>query len=267
MELPGRLVLLGHPVSHSLSPAFQNAALRSAGFPLAYEALDVAPANLASVARLLTGERAAGNVTVPHKEAFVACCTTLSPVARHVGAVNTFWVEDGALVGDNTDVGGFDSAVRSTVGLPAAPFAVAVIGAGGAARAVAAAVERWHGATARIWSRTAARAGQLADRFARTRAVAGLEEAVRGASLVVNATPLGLGGGERHPVPPALLDADARAFDLAYRRGGTPWVVACRARGLAASDGLPMLLEQGALSFERWFARAPDREAMHKAVR
>lgn len=265
MDLPGRLVLLGHPVAHSLSPAFQNAALRAARIPLVYEALDVAPADLARMAGLLAESCAAGNVTVPHKEAFAASCHTLSPVARHTGAVNTFWVEDGTLHGDNTDVGGFDAAVRATVGVPAAPFVVAVIGAGGAARAVLAAAERWEGAGVRLWSRTMARAERLADRFGAARAEWSLDAAVRGAALVVNATPVGV-AVEGMPVDPALLDAGARVFDLAYRRGGTPWVLASRARGLRASDGLPMLLEQGALAFQRWFGRAPDRDAMREAV-
>ncbi|MEA3247104.1 MAG: shikimate dehydrogenase [Gemmatimonadota bacterium] len=265
MELPGRLVLLGHPVSHSLSPAFQNAALRAAGIPLQYEALDVPPRDLARVTGLLAEAGAAGNVTVPHKEAFVARCDVLSPVARQAGAVNTFWVEGGALHGDNTDVGGFDAAVRATVGLPSGPFEVAVLGAGGAARAVLAAVERWEGARVRVWARTMARAERLITQFRSARAVWSLDEAVQGAALVVNATPVG-SVHDGLPADPSLLDADARVFDLAYRRGLTPWVLACRARGLRASDGLPMLLEQGALSFERWFGRAPDRNAMLEAV-
>lgn len=266
MDLPGRLLLLGHPVSHSLSPVFQNAALRAAGIPLRYEALDVPPSELARMVGLLVEARAAGNVTVPHKEAFMARCDSLSPVARHTGAVNTFWVEEGALHGDNTDVGGFDAAVRATVGLPTGPFDVALIGAGGSARAVLAAAERWEGAHVRVWSRTMERAEKLAARFAGARAEWSLDAAVRGAALVVNATPVGaLQDGL--PVDPGLLDAGARVFDVAYRRGGTPWVLACRARGLAASDGLPMLLEQGALSFERWFGRVPDRAAMRETVR
>ncbi|HVZ49899.1 MAG TPA: shikimate dehydrogenase [Gemmatimonadaceae bacterium] len=265
-ELPGRLVLVGHPVSHSLSPRFQNAALRAAGIALTYEALDIAPRDLPQAAHTLCASSAAGNVTVPHKEAFARLCTTLSPVAERTGAVNTFWTEGGGLVGDNTDVGGFDAAVRATVGLPDGPFEVAVLGAGGAASAVLAAVERWEGARARVWSRTMSRAEDLAHRYARiARADWDLAEAVRGAGLVVNATPVGLDAGAV-PVDPALLAPDAAAFDLAYRRGETDWVHACRARGLRASDGLPMLLEQGALAFERWFGRAPDRRAMRAAV-
>jgi shikimate dehydrogenase len=267
VELPGRLVLLGHPVAHSLSPALQNAALRSAGIPLTYEAMDVTPARLAGVAALLRDDAAAGNVTVPHKEAFAALCDSCSPVAERVGAVNTFWTESGALVGDNTDVGGFDAAVRRHFGLPHEHGVVVVIGAGGSAAAVLAAVERWAGARVRIVARTSHRAATLAARFARIATVsARLEDAVLDAALVVNATPIGL-DGTKYPVDPAMLPAGADVLDLAYRRGETPWVHACRARGLRAADGLAMLVEQGALAFERWFGAIPDRDAMWKAAR
>src|SRR5438045_84635 len=97
---PGRLVLLGHPVSHSFSPAFQNAALRAAGIPLVYEALDVAPRELRIVLRELKAADAAGNVTIPHKVAVHASCDELTSIAIRVGAVNTFWFESGKLHGD-----------------------------------------------------------------------------------------------------------------------------------------------------------------------
>ncbi len=267
MELPGRLVLLGHPVAHSLSPAMQNAALRGAGFRLTYEAMDVAPEQLTTVAGLLRDAGAAGNVTVPHKEAFASLCTSRSPVAERVGAVNTFWTEDGALVGDNTDVGGFDAAVRRHFGVPHDHGVVVVLGAGGSAAAVLAAVERWDGARVRIVARSPTRANALAERFSRiATVVAHVADAVHDAALVVNATPIGLEGAEL-PVDPAFLPANADALDLTYRRGETPWVHACRARGLRAGDGLAMLVEQGALAFERWFGAIPDRDAMWKAAR
>jgi shikimate dehydrogenase len=265
-SLPGRLVLIGHPVSHSLSPKFQNAALRAAGIPLEYTAVDVTPAELTSVAHGLADADAAGNVTVPHKEAFAACCSTLSPVARRTGAVNTFWTEDGTLVGDNTDVGGFDAAIRGSLGIPDEPFEVALLGAGGAASAVLAAAERWEHAKVRVWSRTMARAEKLAARYGRiARTEWSLDSALSGARIVVNATPVGLHSDDM-PVDPAMIDPGASVFDLVYRRGETPWVLACRAHGLRAADGLGMLLEQGALSFERWFGCVPDRAAMKHAL-
>ena len=108
-----RLVLIGHPVSHSLSPVFQSAALRAAGIAATYEAVNVAPADLPGMVARMRIERLRGNVTVPHKEAFHAHCDIVGDVARRVGAVNCFWCDSaGQLHGENTDVGGFDAAAR-----------------------------------------------------------------------------------------------------------------------------------------------------------
>jgi shikimate dehydrogenase len=140
-RLPGRLLLLGHPVAHSLSPRFQNAALRAAGIPLVYEALDVAPPDLPDLLRSLGQIGAAGNVTVPHKASVAAHCDELTPVAERAGAVNTFWFERGRLFGDNTDVAGFDAAADELRGdSRQSPTAdVGLLGAGGAAAAASAA--------------------------------------------------------------------------------------------------------------------------------
>jgi shikimate dehydrogenase len=266
MSLPGRLVILGHPVAHALSPTFQNAALKHAGIPLTYEAMDVTPARLATVAGLLRDVRGAGNITVPHKESFAKLCGRLSPVAERTGAVNTFWTADGVIVGDNTDVGGFDAAINYHFGAPCDRLKVAVLGAGGAAAAVLAAVERWAGASVALHGRSRARANALAARFNRiATAVGSVAEAVDGAELVVNATPVGLHGDDL-PCNPALLGAKTDAFDLTYRLIETPWVLSCRARGLRAADGLTMVVEQGALAFERWFEMPADRSVMYRAV-
>lgn len=265
-SLPGRLVLLGHPVAHSLSPTFQNAALRRAGLPLRYEAIDVAPDALDTVLDELIAEAAAGNVTVPHKEAVFARCTRRSELAERVGAVNTFWVDGGRLVGDNTDVGGFLDLLSEAAPNVDRRRPVAVIGAGGSAAAVLAALEQAHFVEARVSARTAARAVALCARFAGARPSDDIRDAVRHAGIVVNATPLGLGG---HGVPfdVTLVEPDAVVLDLVYVRGGeTPLVHAAHARGLVAASGLAMLLGQGARSFERWFDIAPDRDAMRQSV-
>lgn len=265
--LPGRLLLIGHPVSHSRSPAFQNAALRRAGLPLTYEALDVLPAHLQRLASSLRTSLAAGNVTLPHKERFVTFCDRLTPIADRVLAVNTFWIEDGALVGDNTDVGGFEEAIERAFGSGRRWPRVALIGAGGSAGAVLAAAERWFGTEVRLWSRTHARAMSLARRFdAICTPVVSVRDALEGADLVVNATPLGLEPGDALPVFIQDLPPRSAVFDLAYRRGETAWVLAARGAGHPAADGLGMLIAQGALSFERWFGQAPDRQAMWDAL-
>jgi shikimate dehydrogenase len=253
-------VLLGHPVAHSLSPRFQNAALARAGLTTRYEALDVAPAALPAVLSHLIVEGAAGNVTIPHKAAVFAACARRTPIAEQVGAVNVFWVEDGELVGDNTDVGGFTHAVTKLCGT--FPSRIAILGAGGSAAAVLAAASAWPGARASIWARTPAQARALAARFS---GVATASPALDDAQLVVNTTPVGLDGTSL-PMDIARLPRGAAVIDLVYRPGETAWVRAARDAGHPAADGLTMLVEQGALAFERWFGFPPDRDAMWAAA-
>jgi shikimate dehydrogenase len=263
---PGRLLLLGHPVSQSVSPRFHNAALRAAGIPLRYETLDVAPEQLDEVLAELSRQNAAGNVTIPHKEAVAARCTRLSDLAARCGAVNTFWHEDGALVGDNTDVGGLDMVVRALLGNASRSVRIALIGAGGSAAAVLCAAEGWPTARVRVYNRHMARADHLVARFPDIASTAtSLEDALHGATLVVNATPIGMRDDE-HPVPIAALPPEAAVFDLVYRAHETAWVRAAREAGHRAADGEGMLVEQGALAFERWFGVPPDRNAMWKAM-
>jgi shikimate dehydrogenase len=263
---PGRLVLLGHPVAHSVSPRFQNAALRAAGIPLEYELLDVAPDDLAATLAVLRDVNAAGNVTIPHKERVAALCQRLSPLAARCGAVNTFWHEEGSLVGDNTDVGGFDMAARALLRGRLAGARVALVGAGGAAAAVLAAVERWERARTQLYNRHQLRARQLAERFDGNVVVAdSIDDALAGATLVVNATPVGL-RDDGHPVPIDRLPRGSAVFDLVYHANETAWVRAAREAGHWASDGRGMLVEQGALAFERWFGEPPDRNVMWAAM-
>jgi shikimate dehydrogenase len=144
---------------------------------------------------------------------------------------------------------------------------VALLGAGGAAAAVLAAVEQWDGAEVVLYNRTRERAERMASRFPVVARVADTpDDAVRGAAVVVNATSIGLSGGAL-PIPVEALDDGSVVLDLVYRRGGTPWVRAACARGLRAQVGLAMLLEQGALAFERWFGVDAPRTIMRDAVR
>lgn len=263
---PGRLVLLGHPVRHSLSPRFQNAALSALGVPLRYEALDVAPPELDDRLRALIAERAAGNVTIPHKGRVAAWCARLTPVAERVGAVNTFWVEEGGtLVGDNTDVAGFEHLARRVLGEIPTGARVGLLGAGGAAAAVLAAVERWPGAAVTLVNRSAGRRDALRARFPVARRVTDDTAALAACDMVVNATPLGL-DGSAIPVPVEHLAPHAAAIDLVYRPGETAWVRAARASGRRAADGLAMLVEQGALALECWLGVAAPRELMWRAA-
>ena len=266
IKRPRRLVLLGRSLAHSLSPRFQNAALRQAQLPVVYEVMDVPPSALDDALERLGRDDGAGNVTIPYKEKVFERCDRLSATARRAGAVNTFWFERGELVGDNTDVGGFDAAVVELLGARPRDRVVGVLGAGGAAAAVLTAVESWSASTALVHNRTPDRAAALCARFSAVAQQADAPKALARADIVVNATSVGL-RDESMPIDPGLLGSEATVLDLVYRVGETAFVRAARARGLHASDGLGMLVEQGALAFERWFGFAPDRGAMWAAVR
>jgi shikimate dehydrogenase len=235
--------------------------------PIVYEAIDVPPHALDDVVRRLIVARAAGNVTIPHKEAVARLCTRLDTISERVSAVNAFRVAaDGALEGTNTDVGGFDALAREAGALRTGAR-IAVLGAGGSAAAVLAALERWSGATVVLFNRTATRAAALASRFSIVEAVVSTPtQAVRDATVVVNATSLGLKDGDPFPVGIEDLRSGAVVLDLVYRPGETGWVKAARARGHAALDGFCMLLEQGALAFEWWLGVGAPRDVMREAL-
>jgi shikimate dehydrogenase len=266
--MPERLVLLGHPLGHTLSPTIQNAALRAAGIDLTYVALDVPKSAVEDTLETIRATRTAGNVTIPYKERLRDACDRLTPIAQRVGAVNTFWVAvDGALVGDNTDVDGFRAAAAVLLG-PAPPNArVAILGAGGGAAAVLHALEGWADVRACLYSRTRERAEALARRAPiATTVAASAAEAAQDATLVVNATPIGL-KDDMTPFDVAALPPGSAVLDLAYAVGETAFVRTARARGHRALDGMTMLVEQGAAAFERWFGLSADREAMWAAIR
>jgi shikimate dehydrogenase len=263
---PRRLVLLGHPVSHSLSPQIQNAALRAAGLDVRYEAVDVEAAELRGRLSLLASDGTAGNITVPHKTRAMDCMGSLTSRAREVGAVNTFALDGrGGLVGHNTDVEGFDAFARS-VGAIRDGLRIAVIGAGGAAAAVLAAIREWPNARARIIARNPQNAAALASRFSDVASVGhdSLHDRIA-ADLVVNATPVGL-TDDSFPLELEKLEAHTVVLDLAYRPDTTAWVRAARERGHVAADGITMLVEQAAAAFTWWFDTEPDRDAMWRAV-
>ena len=265
-EPPSRLVLLGHPVSHSLSPLFQNAALEARGMPQRYEAVDVNSKVLPALVSRLRSERAAGNVTIPHKGDMWALAERRSSVAERAGAVNTFWFDNGELVGHNTDVSGVQAAIATLLPDGVRDARCALLGAGGSAAAVLIALDALGCSDIRVWTRTTSRIERLAAQTGvNVTTCRSAEEAVRDALLVINATPVGL-HDEAMPVSPMAVAPTAAALDLVYRRDETAWVRACRARGLAAEDGLRVLVEQGAAAFTCWFGVDAPRDAMWAAL-
>jgi shikimate dehydrogenase len=265
IKRPKRLVLVGRSLGHSLSPTFQNAALRHAQLALRYEPLDIPARALDDTLQELATQDAAGNVTVPHKQEVFSRCDRLMPPAARAQAVNTFWFERGELIGDNTDVAGFDAAARQLLNRDPAGLTIGLIGAGGAASAVVTAIEAWKNCRVLVNNRTPERAAALCARFPSFAQPSDAGTLAREADLVVNATTIGLRDAA-FPIDPSCLRPSAMALDIVYRRGETSWVHAVRARGLAAMDGLVMLIEQGAAAFERWFGFPPDRDVMWRSV-
>jgi shikimate dehydrogenase len=266
-DAPRRLVLLGHPVAHSLSPRMHAAALAAIGSTLRYDAIDVTPEALDAQLDALVREPAAGNVTIPHKMSVAVRCTELTERARRAGAVNVFWVRSGALIGDNTDIPAFDRLTALTLGSRPAGERIALLGAGGAAAAVLAAAEQWRDCRVILFNRSRAPAEVLAARFGVVERIAETaDDAVHGATLVVNATALGLEDSDPLPIAVERIPSGAAVVDLVYRPRGTAWVQAATAQGLRAKDGLEMLLEQGALAFERWLGVPAPRAVMRDAL-
>jgi shikimate dehydrogenase len=270
-QRPSRLVILGHPVNHALSPVFQGAALRAAGLATAYGRDDVGPNQLAGALARLAAEGAGGNITIPHKEAAAALIGRCTAVARRVGAVNTFWTEQGALVGHNTDVDGATAtieALRADARTDASDTPVVLLGAGGAAAATLVALQALGYVHITIVARNTVRAQALSARLsipARIVSFDAVDHAVSEAALVINATPVGL-RDDAFPVAVASLPVRCAVFDLVYRPGLTPWVAACREAGRRAEDGLRMLVEQGASAFETWFDVPAPRATMWQAL-
>jgi shikimate dehydrogenase len=267
-----RVLLLAHPAGHSLSPAMQGAALRACGIDARYLALDVPPRALAeAVAGLRAPDVAGANVTIPHKRAVMPWLDGLTDVARAVGAVNTIVRTQRGLLGDNTDGEGFLRALAE-LGVTPAGLSTVVLGAGGAARAVTLALLQ-AGARVTIHNRTRARAERLATDLAVHGAPAVahdgvLEPAVRSARLLVQATAAGMQGAAEgvSPLPEGVLPEEGAVVDLVYRPRETPLLARARAAGLSVQNGLPMLVHQGALAFERWFGRDAPVDVMRRAA-
>ena len=278
-----RLGLLGHPVSHSLSPALHRAALEATGSLGDYTLIDCPPQSLPeAVARLGRGELDGLNATIPHKEALLDLVDELGPAARTVGAINTLCrTPEGRVEGHNTDVEGLERALSER--WPEAPWRwrpVTVVGAGGAARAAVLAAVRGEACEVRVVNRTPERALRLAAQLQGCADVPilalGPERAFDDAALILQATAAGMSWRPTEPRWSALVASatehlrraheGACLMDLVYRPSPTPWMLAARGLGLAGADGLSMLVHQAALSFYLWTGLAPPIEAMRSAA-
>jgi shikimate dehydrogenase len=254
--------IIGHPISHSRSPLVHGHWLQAHGLAGSYRRIDVAPAELPSFLRgIAAAGFVGGNVTIPHKEATFDTVDRQDGAARTIGAVNTLWLEDGLLVGSNTDAYGF--AANLDAGAPhwRSSSTAIVIGAGGASRAVIHALLEAGIAEIRLVNRTFERAAQLARQFGER--VTPVEwdraaDAASGAALAVNTTSLGMHGKGELPIDVRALARDAVATDIVYAPLETPFLREARRHGLHTVDGLGMLLHQAVPGFERWFGVRPE---------
>ena len=257
-----RACVIGWPVQHSRSPLIHGYWLDSMGLRGSYGRAEVPPDDLAGfVAGFAKDGYAGGNVTLPHKSAAFALCDRSSPTAQRLRAVNTLWMEDGALCGDNTDVAGFLGALdQDAPGWDACERAV-VFGAGGAARAVIHALLLRNIKRVTVLNRTVERGVELAARFGEKISVcawAGRQEALAGCELLVNTTSLGMAGQPPLDIDLSSLSATAVVDDIVYVPLETPLLAAARAQGLRTVGGLAMLLHQAVPGFERWFGERPE---------
>lgn len=264
------LALLGDPVQHSLSPVIQNVAFGRSAVDGVYVGLCCSAEHLPHLMRGIAAAGGGGNITLPHKERAAAVVTQPSDAVRRTGACNTFWGDgEGGIQGDNTDVEGFVRALRRFRGRSAEGLRVLLLGAGGAARAVLVGLIDEGVRDVLVLNRSVERARAVARRIGGERVrVAEAPDAVDGGDfdLVVNATSLGLDPGDDLPLRLDRLRRVGGVMDLVYGPEGTRFVRSAGERGVPATDGAEMLVQQGAVSFERWWDREAPVDAMRKAL-
>jgi len=263
------LTLLGDPIAHSLSPVIQNAAFAEASVDGVYVAVRCASDDLTGFMRGLARAGGGGNITLPHKEKAASLVDRPTEAVRRTGACNTFWGDaEGRVHGDNTDVAGFQRALRVFVGNPRGAR-VLLLGAGGAARAALMGLVEEEVGEVVLYNRTAHRARAVARRIGGERArVAPLLDELKGGDfdLVVNATSLGLHPEDPSPLDFEMLSRVGAAMDLVYADRPTPFVRAADEVGVRSTDGAEMLVQQGAVSFECWWNEPAPLDAMKAAL-
>lgn len=270
--------ILGHPVSHSLSPAMHNSAFSALGLDCAYVAFDISPEAIGKAVQAVRTLGISGvNITIPHKESIIPHLDGIAPDAEFTGAVNTVKNDGGKLSGHNTDVGGFLRAVREDLGIEPEGSKVFLAGAGGAARAVMSAfcmngaekiyvLNRTHDKALRLASDFGERFGKIKIEPVKFGDVKAIESGLGKADILVNSTSSGMDGREVLDLPLDKMKKTSVVYDLVYKPRETRLVKEARGLGLKAAGGLGMLLYQGALSFEIWTGRQAPVDVMRKAL-
>ena len=261
--------VIGDPVRHSLSPILHNAAFEALGLDWAYAAFEVPHGGAVDAVNAMRALGIGGlSVTMPHKADVISALDRVSPAAERLQSVNcVHWLAD-ELAGESTDGPGFVAALRHDEGFEVAGRSTAVLGAGGAARAVVLALAEAGASSVTVVNRTALR-GDAAAALAPNVAHVGAVDEIASADLVVNATSVGMAGTDHEgelPFDPDLLRGGQLVVDLVYHPLRTPLLIEARERGAVAVTGLGMLIHQAALAFRLWTGEDPPLEVMSAAA-
>lgn len=269
------LCIIGHPISHSMSPLMHNIALNDLNLDYVYVAFDVTPKNLQYA---LNGIRALNirgmNVTIPHKEKVMSYLDSIDPMAQKIGAVNTIKIEDGRIYGKNTDAEGFIRAIEDA-SIDISEKDVLLLGSGGAAKAVSyALIQKINKLT--ILNRTKHKATELANKlkkesevliFAKKLEKTTINDEIQKVDLIINATPVGMHPSQQESILSSnMLNKDLIVFDLIYNPLETKLIKDARKVGCKTINGLDMLISQGALAFEWWTDKKPNTNLMKRKV-
>jgi shikimate dehydrogenase len=265
-----RACVMGHPVAHSRSPMLHGYWLKTLGIPGAYELKDLTPEQFPDfVTHLEANGYVGGNITVPHKEAAYRLVGARDQAAEAIGAVNTLWLENGRLMGGNSDTHGFIANLDDRApGWDVPGCRALVLGAGGAGRSAVYALKQ-RGAEVDLVNRTLARAEDLAARFGPRVHAHGFDAVprlLREADVLVNCTSLGLAGKPPLEIDLGPLKRSAVVYDVVYVPLETGLLAAARKRGHRTVDGLGMLLQQAGFGFRKWFGGNPKVTAELRAI-
>lgn len=251
--------VMGHPIAHSRSPMIHGYWLKTLGIPGGYEIRDLEPeAFVPFISNLAANGYVGGNVSLPHKEAAYRTVAARDAAAEAVGAVNTLWLENGRLMGGNSDVHGFIANLDDRApGWNVPGCKVVILGAGGASRSAVYAF-RQRGVEVHVVNRTLARAQELARRFgASAHEWNDLAKLLSQADVLVNCTSLGMQGKDPLEIDLAPLNKNAVVYDIIYVPLETAILAQARKRGHRTVDGLGMLLQQAGFGFRKWFGGDP----------
>jgi shikimate dehydrogenase len=279
------LGLIGCPLSHSLSPQIHAAALQACGLQGDYSPFTIYPDDKqglkALLARVHSGDLHGLNVTIPHKQTVIEFLDELTPTAEAIGAVNTLYLREDKLIGDNTDAPGFLSDLKRFFGKNKSKIAnrksAIVLGAGGSARAVVYALLN-DGWDVTLAARRPEQIEQLAQSFPNYQPALNIVEGLpitnfqtfqlSNLQLIVNTTPLGMTPNiDSSPLPEGTtLTHGTIVYDLVYNPRETKLVREAKLQGCHATTGLGMLIEQAALSFQLWTGHTPPRASLYQSV-